>query len=162
MKKIILLFLFIATYSSAIKAQEQASKINSLATELSRLKHGYDYLYCEYKLTTLSLEIKIFANDLRITTNHIISNGYNNNYSDTIYKGLKRNYDEYLKSYESYLSLFQARSFLIPSVIENSSIYEHEINYLKNLAESVEQSLKYVKTALDQQKIILDVYNEIK
>lgn len=162
MKKILMLLMFVAVCSTTIKAQEHVSKIDSIATELNQLKHGYDYLYCEYQLNKLNLELKVFINELKIATNQIISNGYNNNYTDALYNGFKMNYDESVNLYESYQQSFWAVSFSVTSRIENSNFYEQEIKVLKSIAGAIEQAIKSVKLNLDYQKSVLELYREIK
>ena len=163
--------MFILFCLTSVHAQNNTSlelKIDSVNTALKRLRADYDYLKCEYQLSTLKLNINVFINELKIATDQIITNGYNNNYKDELYEGFKMNHEESLKSYESYKTLFWSTNSLVTTIIENqdfidnSIFYKQQVKLLQDIASTIEQGLKTAKVNLDYQKEVLGLYKRLK
>ena len=140
----------------AQNVKEISLRADSLQLKLDKLQHDYDYLYCEYQLNKIKTDVAIFQNELKIMSNDININGIHEN--TKLFKSFKMNHEESLKQYESHKSLYQATVFLISSKLENSNLYEHEIKFLQNTAQSIENTLSYIGKILDYQKKMLDVY----
>ena len=164
MKKLIttLVMLLSVVSIQAQSVKELSLKVDSLQLKFEKLQRDYNYLNCEYKLNKLHSYLQIFIHDLKITTDQIITNGFNNNYTDALYNGFKRNHEEYLKSYESHKSLIWSTAYLVSSIIENSNFYEQEIKVLKSIGDAIDQQLKSAKLDLDYQKELLDVYKNMR
>ena len=84
MKKVISLMLLIFASVGNLTAHDYNSAINTgltkdvenLSSKLNTLQHDYDYLYCNYMLTDIQLNLKDFENGLNVKSNAILINCY--------------------------------------------------------------------------------------
>ena len=56
----------------SLQCNSVEARIDSLATQLSKLQKDYDYLYCNHQLTCLEHELEILLNDIQISSQHNI------------------------------------------------------------------------------------------
>ena len=158
MKKILMLLLFIAVYSGAIKAQENTSKIDSLATELTQLKHDYNYLYCLNELGELDASLRIYAHGLDINSNSVL---LNKKYDRKLYAALKNNYrsSEYLL--EQLKKSVSVSKLSIAVKLNNTDFTDDEIKILKGKLEMIDACLEKAEGSLDYYKIVIDTYRDL-
>ena len=153
-----MLLLFIAVYSGAIKAQENTSKIDSLATELTQLKHDYNYLYCLNELGELDASLRIYAHGLDINSNSVL---LNKKYDRKLYAALKNNYrsSEYLL--EQLKKSVSVSKLSIAVKLNNTDFTDDEIKILKGTLEMIDACLEKAEGSLDYYKIVIDTYRDL-
>lgn len=153
-----MLLLFIAVYSGAIKAQENTSKIDSLATELTQLKHDYNYLYCLNELGELDASLRIYAHGLDINSNSVL---LNKKYDRKLYAALKNNYrsSEYLL--EQLKKSVSVSKLSIAVKLNNTDFTDDEIKILKGKLEMIDACLEKAEGSLDYYKIVIDTYRDL-
>ena len=153
-----MLLLFIAVYSGAIKSQENTSKIDSLATELTQLKHDYNYLYCLNELGELDASLRIYAHGLDINSNSVL---LNKKYDRKLYAALKNNYrsSEYLL--EQLKKSVSVSKLSIAVKLNNTDFTDDEIKILKGKLEMIDACLEKAEGSLDYYKIVIDTYRDL-
>lgn len=160
MKKLfaILTMLMALLSVQAQNSTEISLKLDSVQLKLNQLQRENDFLNCEYKLSTLSSELKIFGIELQLKTNEIIRALDTNSLTNKNYQSYKMGYEQYVKLFESIKNNIGATNFYISKKIETSNLFEYQIDYLKNTAANIKPSLSYVQTCIDYYKAMLECY----
>lgn len=161
MKKILMLLLFIAVYSGAIKAQENTSKIDSLATELTQLKHDYNYLYCLNELGELDASLRIYIHGLDINSNSVLLNYNERNYDRRLYSAYKDNYRSSENLLERLKESVTVSKLSIAVKMNNTDFSNDEIMILKNRLEMIDACLEKAEGSLDYLKLVINMYGNL-
>jgi hypothetical protein len=160
-KKILILLLFIASYSTAINAQESTSKLDSLATELAKLKHDYNYLSCINELGELDASLRIYIHGLDINSNSVLLNYNERNYDRRLYSAYKDNYRSSENLLERLKESVTVSKLSIAVKMNNTDFSEDEIMILKNRLEMIDACLEKAEGSLDYLKLVIDMYGNL-
>lgn len=161
MKKILMLLLFIATYNAAINAQESTSKLDSLATELAKLKHDYNYLSCINELGELDASLRIYIHGLDINSNSVLLNYNERNYDRRLYSAYKDNYRSSENLLERLKESVTVSKLSIAVKMNNTDFSDDEIMILKNRLEMIDACLEKAEGSLDYLKLVIDMYGNL-
>ena len=109
MKKILLLLVALISSLQAsaqnvesMQNQSATVSIDSLSLRLNKLQHDYDFMYCDYELYKVLMDLKVLSNSINSSSNGVVTNYYNTKYERTLH--------------ESYLNSYEAFSFFLNSL----------------------------------------------
>ena len=156
-----MLLLFIATYNAAINAQESTSKLDSLATELAKLKHDYNYLSCINELGELDASLRIYIHGLDINSNSVLLNYNERNYDRRLYSAYKDNYRSSENLLERLKESVTVSKLSIAVKMNNTDFSDDEIMILKNRLEMIDACLEKAEGSLDYLKLVIDMYGNL-
>ncbi|MBR4149472.1 MAG: hypothetical protein IKT94_05000 [Rikenellaceae bacterium] len=166
MKKLVLI-VFVAVFGALnANAQEvdsleidQKSIIDSLSMELTKLRHEYDFLQCDYELFQLQSKLQAFLNEVNIKSNSVLITYYNNRFDVDLYIS-------YLDNYNSCVELFDAMKNSVALKKRLIEAYSDKFSYLSNDYFSsvyynlLDGYLTQIQNALDYYKITIDTYKK--
>lgn len=165
MKKAFLLLVAIASVLQAFAQEKKDSLQNtttavpfdSLSVRLDRLQHDYDFLFCDYQLHKLIMDLKDLAHTIGNSSNGVVIKVYTNS-------GYNRNlYNAYLNDYESDNYLFNSlkesaevlrKMVFVKLLTMDFSDTEREVlasslNVADKAITAVENSLNYYNVAIE-------------
>ena len=164
MKRVLLIIVAIvsALYASAqekgsLQDQTTTVSIDSLSLRLEKLQHDYDFLFCDYQLHKLIMDLKDLAHSVENSSNGVVINVYTNSrYNRNLY-------DSYLNNYEADSYLFDSlkknaevlrTAVFVKMITSDFSDTEREmltssLNVVEKAIHTVENSLKYYNIAIE-------------
>ena len=161
MKNIILSLLLIVTFSTAVKAQDFTSKIDSFTTELNQLKHNHIYLKNIYQLNKVLLELSVLDNTLKTTINTLLIYGDDNQCDSELYTVLKENYDMNVTLLESQKDYFSSIKGTIPVCILEYDFNALEIKEIDSTCSMIDQKINQVNMTLRTYSAALRAYKQL-
>ena len=151
---------FIATYYSAINAQENTSKIDSLVTELTQLKHDYNYLYCLNELEELDSSLRIFIHGLDISSNSVLLNYYQRNYDRRLYNAYKDNHQSSKELLDNLKVSVSVSKMSVAAKMIDYDFNEREIMILEGKMHMIESCVEKAEGSLDYFDLVIDMYKK--
>ncbi len=162
MKKLFLLIVTTITILNA-SAQEVGSSqdqstpvsIESLSLKLDKLQHDYDYLYCDYELHKLLMDLKDLSHSVGKSSNAVLINIYNSRYDRDLYNSYLSEYDSSCALFDALKQKMETVTIAVTAKIMSCDFNDRELNVLrasfntiKSAVTSVEASLNYFDVAL--------------
>lgn len=163
MKKVLLLFFAIACAFNAFSQEidslhnhSVAIPIDSLYLKIEKLQHDYDFLYCDYELHKLTMDLKDLTHSIDNSSNGVVINIYNSSYSRDLYNTYLEHYDSCSETLDSLKEKIEAVRIAVLLRIASSGFNEYELNvlfanleYVNRLVTKVDSSLKYYDTTIN-------------
>lgn len=162
MKKILLLLVAIVSvwHASAqeidlLKSDSSAISIDSLSFRLNKLQHDYDFLFCDYELHKLIMDLKDLAHSIDNSANGVVINVYNSRYDRDLYNAYMDNYDSSCDLLDSLKEKTDAVKKAVFFKVMSLDFTEKELKVLDaslavvdKATTKVEKSLKYYDVAI--------------
>lgn len=167
MKKILILLLFIASYSTAINAQEQSYKslelkIDSLQQQVDKLTHDYQFLDCSSKLDRFNLTLSNYINGLRNSVDRLMITIYHDRtYDAKMYRVTKMDYDASAGLLEDYKSQVSILKWSASVSAEAYAFSESEMNLLDATFKAIDSAINSAEISLEYYKQVLGVYRDL-
>lgn len=165
MKKALLILLAItcvlcasAQEADSLKVQSPTTTIDSLASQLNKLQHDYDYMYCDYELHKLLTSIKELSSSINISANGVLINYYNSSYNRNLYSSYVGNYNACYESYQTLKGGIDVAQTVVVSKILSSSFSEEEIHLLQREISLIQPALNSVEKALEFYDTAIQAY----
>ncbi len=170
MKKVISLMLLILASVGNLTAHDYNSAINTgltkdvenLSSKLNTLQHDYDYLYCNYMLSDIQLNLKDFENGLNVKSNAILINCYHSRFDIDLYRAYRDNYDASIYLYNSMKEKAEAIAIAVTLKMDTSNFSDAEIKLLNQGCKYVDDCLKIAQSSLNYYKVVLDMYEKLR
>ena len=165
MKKIVLLVIAIVSVLQA-SAQEVASlqnhsvaiSVDSLTLRLNKLQHDYDFMYCDYSLQKVMIDLKELSQSIDITSNRVIINVYHSRYDRSLYNAYLDHYDVSCSEFDSLKETVETvRSFVLTKIAA-SDFTELELNVLKSRLDTISKSVSTVEVSLRYYNVTIQAY----
>ena len=171
MKRVLLLIAAIVSILCAsaqekkdsLQDQNATLSIDSLSVRLDRLQHDYDFLFCDYQLHKLIMDLKDLSHAISNSSNGVIINVYTNS-------GYNRNlYNAYLRNYESDCSLFDSlkekaevmrKKVFIELLTSDYSNTERDMLTLS--LDVVDKAITLVENSLNTYNIAIKAYRDMR
>ena len=165
MKKLLLLIIFIGSVLHAHarsvdspQVQSAAITIDSLSLRLEKLQHDYDYMYCDYEVYKLQMDLKDLAKSIDISSNSILLNVYNSRYNNDLYEVYLANYTSSCDLFESLKNKIEPVKTLVFLKILMSGFTDKEIDVLTSSFSVIDKSVIKVQNSLDYHDVVLKMY----
>ena len=167
MKKVLLLLVAIASVLQAsaqemdsMQGQSASISIDSLSLRLNILQHDYDFMYCDYELHKLIMDLKDLAHSIDNSSKGVVINVYNSRYDHNLYNAI-------LKDYNSDCALFDALKEKIDAVkaavfvkMMSSSFTDKEIQVLTLSFEVVSKVVMKIESSLNYYNAAIKAYRD--
>ena len=167
MKKVLFLFVAIVSVLQAsaqdvdsMQSQLAPMSIDSLSLRLNKLQHDYDFMYCDYELHKLIMDLKDLAHSIDNSSNGVVINVYNSRYDRNLYNA-------YLDYYNSDCALFDSLKEKIEVVktavfvrILSSDFTDKELNVLTSSFEVVNKAAIKVESSLNYYNVAIKAYRD--
>lgn len=168
MKKIITSILFAFLAGSIMFAQELsaaketgalASVVDSLSSQLNKLQHDYDFLFCDFKLTQEVEKLNTLNHSISLSTDRIMMDLYHNAYNYEMatlrtkeLESLKSNYDSQKQSIQSTKTLVMLKMVTLDFTKEELDVLHSYFNSIDATCNSIEAGLRLHEAALTEYK----------
>ena len=140
------------------QVQSSPVSIESLSLKLDKLQHDYDYIYCDYELHMLMMDLKDLSHSIGRSSNAVIINYYNGRYDRDLY-------NSYVVEYESACNLFDSMKDKVEVVqravtlkITVSSFTDAELNVLSSYFDVIDASIANVEKGLNYYNVTIKAY----
>ena len=167
MKRLLLLIIFIGSVfhvyakgDGISQVQYAAITTDSLSLRLEKLQHDYDYMYCDYEVYKLQMDLKDLAKSIDIASNAILINVYNGRYDNDLYNVYSENYTVSCDLFESIKGKIESVKTLVSLKILTSGFTEGEINILTTSFNVINNSANKVQSSLRYYDVVLKAYKD--
>ena len=162
MKKLLLLIVAVISALNASaqeidspQGQSAAISIDSLSIRLNKLQHDYDFMYCDYELHKLLMDLKDLSHSVGKSSNAVLINIYNSRYDRDLYNSYLSEYDSSCALFDALKQKMETVTIAVTAKIMSCDFNDRELNVLiasfntiKSAVTSVEASLNYFDVAL--------------
>ena len=167
MKRVLLLIVAIvsALYVSAqekelLQDQTATISIDSLSVRLDRLQHGYDFMYCDYQLHKLVMDLKDLAQSIDISSNGVIIDVYHSRFDRDLYRALQDNYDAKCALFDSLKEESEVVKAAVLVKMLSSNFSDRELNVLSSGFGVVEKAITAVEKSLNYYNATIKAYRD--
>ena len=144
----------------SLQCNSVEARIDSLATQLSKLQKDYDYLYCNHQLTCLKHELKILLNDIQISSNNVQIGAYHRTFNADYYVELRKTYDTYIESLNINRDMVESKKAKVKLKISTSNFSSDEEFLLLSYLDYLDVCVLQIEQALVVHNIVLNTYKE--
>lgn len=170
MKEVILLILLVFASIGNLTAQDNNSAtttdlknyVDSLSIKLNTLQHDYDYLYCNYMLSDIQLQLKDFENALKARSNDILISCHHSRFDRDLYSVYRAYYNSCIDLHNTMKERVEIVTTSVASKIATSNFSNDEILLLGKGCSLVKNCLSTAQSYIDYYKVVLDVYRDLK
>lgn len=149
-----------AQNTNSSQQNSEESYIYNLAIKLENLQHDYDFLYCDYLLTKIKLDLTNLSNELTIKANSILISNYHKNMDIGLYAIYRNYYNSMLDSFEQTKEQANSIKKIITLKIENSNFSDIETRALRNDCQLIDKYIISVQDSFNYYSNVLDFYND--
>lgn len=163
MKKVLLLIisvLFALQANAQTQEEAPAVAIDSLSTKLAELQHDYDFLYCDYNLYQIKMDLLELSQDVKITINKLSIGIHHERYDRDLYTLYSEDYDSKCGLYDALKRKFEVIQELVTIKIITTNFTESELNVFNACIETIELAMKCVESDLRTYDAILKIYKD--
>ena len=166
MKKVLLFIISVvsvlhsyAQNVDSVQVHSTATTIDSLSLRLNKLQRDYDFLYCDYELNKLMLDLKDLSSSLDIMSNRILIDYYNNiAYYQALYTAYRDNYDAKCVLFNSLKDKIETVKLAVLVKMAASVFSEQEQDVIYSCFSVIQKSVKNVELSLDCYNVALRAY----
>lgn len=167
MKKLLLLFVAIVSvwHASAqdidtLKSDSADISIDSLSFRLNKLQHDYDFMYCDYELHKLIMDLKDLAHSIDNSANGVVINVYNSRYDRDLYNAYIDNYDSSCDLLDSLKEKTEAVKKAVFFKVMSLDFTEKELKVLDASLAVVDKATTKVESSLKYYDVAIKAYKE--
>jgi hypothetical protein len=167
MKKVLLLLVtFVSViYVSAQEVNSSQSQsapisIDSLSIKLNEIQHNYDFMYCDYELHKLIMDLKDLAHSIDNSSNGVLINVYNSRYDRRLYNAYVANYDSDCNLFDSLKEKTDTVKATVFVRIMTSEFTEKELNVLTASLDVVSKATMKVESSLNYYNVAIQAYRD--
>ena len=148
MKKVLLLFVAIVSvlYASAqdvdsLKRQTATVSLDSLSLKLNKLQHDYDFMYCEYKLKMLSMDLKDLSLSINNSSDKVVIQCYNCSFDRELFNTYLKLYDAYQELINSLKNRIEVTKMAVLAKIVSSDFSDADHDLLNSFFDYINESV---------------------
>ena len=167
MKKILLLIVAIvsvlqvsAQEVESVKSQSAPISIDSLSVRLNKLQHDYDFMYCDYELHKLIMDLKDLAHSIDNSSNGVVINVYNSRYDRNLYNAYLDNYNSDCTLFDSLKDKIEVVKAAVFVKIMSSGFTDKELNVLTASLDVVNKAVIKVESSLNYYNVAIKAYRD--
>lgn len=165
MKKTLLLIVAIvsvlhASAQDVNSLQDQSGNVSieSLSLRLNKLQHDYDFMYCDYELNKLVMDLKDLKQSIDIISNGILINFYNNKYDRALYNSYVESYDSECALLDYLKDKIEATRKAVNVKMASSRFTDSELGVIVASYGLIEQLITSVEKALNYKHVAINAY----
>ena len=143
--------------STDARIEKLSQEVVELSQKLEKLQEDYEYLALVNQLNDVYYDVEIFTNNVRISTNAIVTRCYNSSFDIDLYLLDKEMYDEFQDFYDLYSHTRDELSKQI-SNLTFSNEKQYHINILYDILNS---DLRSFGNSISGYKQYLDIYKKM-
>ena len=156
MKKLLLLIVTIISALNA-SAQEIDSSlvqsadipIDSLSIRLNKLQHDYDFMYCDYVLHKLLMDLKDLSHSIGSSSNGVLINFFNSRYDHALYNSYLVSYDAYSALLNSLKESIETTQMAVLIKEASSGFSDAELSVLGSSLNTINKAVTSVEASLN-------------
>lgn len=165
MKRLLLLLVAIVSVLHASaqgldSKQQQSAAISadSLFVRLNKLQHDNDFMYCDYELHKMIMDLKDLSQSIEIASNRVVINYYNNNFNSALYSSYLRNYNSNSALFDSLKEKKEVIRFAVFAKISSSGFTDTEVDVLNNSFDLINKTVIAVENSLNYYDVAIKTY----
>ena len=165
MKKVLLLIVAIVSvlHASAqevdsLQVQSTAVSIDSLSIRLNKLQHDYDFMFCDFELHKMIMDLKDLSSTIDISSERVLINYYSSRYNHALYNAYVEDYESCRTLFDSLKDKIKATRTVVLVKIALSGFSELEQNVINAYWGLIDQCVIKVEKALDYYDVTIDAY----
>ena len=169
MKKLLLLFVAIvsvwhvsAQEIDTLKSESAAISIDSLSFRLNQLQHDYDFMYCDYELHKLIMDLKDLAHSIDNSANGVVINVYNSRYDRDLYNAYIDYYDSSCDLLDSLKEKTEAVKKAVFFKVMSLDFTEKELKVLDASLAVVDKATTKVEKSLEYYDVAIKAYRNMR
>ncbi len=169
MKKLLLLIVAIicvlnssAQGINSPQGQSATISIDILSIRLNKLQHDYDFMYCDYELHKLLMDLKDLSHSVGRSSNAVIINYYNGIYDRGLYNSYVSDYEAACGFLDSLKEKIEAVQIAVGVKIMSSEFSDAELNVLSAGFKTIQQVVTSVEASLNYYNVSLKAYRSKK
>lgn len=143
-----------------MQSQSAPIPIDSLSLRLNKLQHDYDFMYCDYELHKLIMDLKDLAHSIDISSNGVIINVYNSRYDRKLYNAYLSNYNSDCALFDSLKEKIEAVKTAVFVRMMTSVFTDKEQSVLTKSFDVVNKAVMKVDSSLDYYDIVIKAYRD--
>lgn len=161
---LLLLFAFVCVWPvsaqevNSSQCQSETISVDSLSTRINKLQHDYNFMYCDFELHKLIMDLKDLAHSTDISSNRLLNNYYNSRYDHDLYNAYVKDYDTSCAFYNSLKDKIRVIKLAISYKIASSDFSEEELNVIYAGLDLIEHASKKVESALKYYDVAIRAY----
>jgi hypothetical protein len=144
--------------ADSVQYRHTEISIDSLVVKLNTLQRDYDYLYCNYELNRVALELKDFSNSISISSNSLLINYYNTRFDIDLYTTYWELYKSNVQTLNSIKENIDATKLIVTAKVLTSNFTEEEIKLITSNFELIDKSISTVNSSLEYFKVVIEAY----
>ena len=164
------LFLFLVAIISVLQASAQKVdsmhsqsapiSVDSLSLRLDKLQHNYDFMYCDYELHKLIMDLKDLAHSIDNSSNGVVINVYNSRYDRNLYNAYLNNYDSDCALFDSLKEKIEVVKTAVFVKMVSSDFTEKELNVLTASFDVISKAVLKVESSLNYYNVAIKAYRD--
>ena len=145
--------------ADSVQYQPTEISIDSLVVKLNTLQRDYDYLYCNYELKRVALELNDFSNSISISSNSLLISYYNTRFDIDLYTTYLELYKSNVQKLNSLKENIDATKLIVTAkVLTSNFTEEEEIKLIASNFELIDRSISTVNSSLEYFKVVIEAY----
>ena len=148
-----------AQEADSLQTQQTDVIVDSVTiAKYHKLQRDFDFLSCDFKITTLIDDLKNFTQDIKISSLEALVNSYHGSFNYDLYKAYKENLNITKKLLEGYKERVESVKMFISLKMFVSDFSEQEKQVLTNSIDMFDRHLGAAESALKIYEIAIDMY----
>ena len=167
MKKVFLSFVAIVSVLQAsaqkvdsMYTQSAPVSIDSLSLRLDKLQHNYDFMYCDYELHKLIMDLKDLAQSIDNSSNGVVINVYNSRYDRNLYNAYLNSYDSDCALLDSLKEKIEVVKTAVFVKMVSSDFTDKELNVLTASFDVISKAVSKVESSLNYYNVAIKTYRD--
>lgn len=152
----------VAQEADSVQVKYNEISIDSLVVKLNTLQHNYDYLYCDYELKKLILELKDFSNSVSVSSNSLLISYYNTKFDRDLYISYLELYNANTENFNSLKENIDVTKLAVTYRVLSSNFTEQELKVISSSFELIDKSISTADQSLKHFKVIIDAYKSLR
>lgn len=165
MKKLFFLFVTVVGVLNASAQEINSSQsqsveisIDSLSFKVNKLQHDYDFMYCDYELHKLLMDLKDMSHTVDNAANGVLINFYNSRYDRALYNTYLDHYDALCALFDSLKREIEAAQIAVGVKVMSASFTDTELNVLSARFNTIDKAIATAEKSLEYYNVAIKAY----
>lgn len=151
-----------AQETDSLRSQSAVIPIDSLSLRFNKLQHDYDFMYCDYELHKLIMDLKDLSHSIEISSNRVFINFYHSRFDNSLYNAYIKDYDSDCALYDSLKEKIDVVKIAVLAKMMSSGFSEQELNVLYASFGVIQKATTMVDSNLNYYDLSIKAYNSIR
>lgn len=136
--------------------------IDSLSIRLNKLQCDYDFMYCDYEINKLALDLKDLSRSIDIASNGVIIEYHHGRFDRDLYAAFSGGYDASSDLYDAIKKRIEVVKGSILPKIAASGLSNQQIDFIKAEFNLLEKHCAKVEKSLNYYDVMINAYRSIR